>query len=221
MNSNCLPSVLSTKKLSSSQKDLFDSSKLDLIDHDLIEIRVLDFSVPSTGINAIFTSKNAAKAVCNNQDFKNTVYRCFCVGEKTKSFLEKNGQKIIKMEKNGQELADFIVKKFRNDTFYYFSGTIRREELPTTLKSQKIAFFEVKTYQTDLKPRYFDQKFDKILFFSPSGVESFMMQNSIGESVAICIGKTTANAVKKYTKNVQVAESTSIESVIKAAVKMT
>nr|MBX2828949.1 uroporphyrinogen-III synthase [Flavobacteriaceae bacterium] len=65
----------------------------------------------------------------------------------------------------------------------------------------------------------FDQKWDGILFFSPSGIKSFLSENTMGNAIAICIGETTASEAKKYTRNVIVANATRIESVIAKAVK--
>lgn len=65
----------------------------------------------------------------------------------------------------------------------------------------------------------FAQKWDGILFFSPSGVESFVLENNLANSAVFCIGETTAAAAKKYTSSVIVANSTTVESVIAKAVK--
>ena len=70
-----------------------------------------------------------------------------------------------------------------------------------------------------LNPMKFHQLFDGILFFSPSGVQSFMVENSMESAMAFCIGETTASEAKKHTENVVIANSTSIESVIAKSVK--
>ena len=64
------------------------------------------------------------------------------------------------------------------------------------------------------------QKWDGILFFSPTGVKSFFAENKIANSAAFCIGQTTASEVKKYTANVFEAEKTTVESVIEKAIKI-
>lgn len=69
------------------------------------------------------------------------------------------------------------------------------------------------------------------MFFSPSGVESFMTGQKEDKhtsatlleyfinTTAICIGETTAMAAKKYLSNVIVANSSTVESVIAATMK--
>jgi uroporphyrinogen-III synthase len=99
------------------------------------------------------------------------------LGKKTKSLLEENGLKVIEIGQNAAELAQNIAKNYKKRDFYYFCGTIRRKELPKALKSEKMSVFEVKTYKTVLKTKKFDQKWDGILFFSPSGVASYISEN--------------------------------------------
>lgn len=213
------PKLLSTKKLTLAQKELLLNAGFGLVEYDAISIESLKFDVPKKIENAIFTSQNGVRSYFRNKTKNSTIQRCFCVGEKTKLLLEENGQKVIKIGQNSSELANFIVKNVKNDSFYYFCGSNRRDELPIMLKSKKIEFFEVKTYKTTLKLKHFGQNFDGILFFSPSGVQSYKAENSMTGAYAFCIGETTAGEAKKYTDKVVIANSPSIESVIAKAAK--
>jgi uroporphyrinogen-III synthase len=215
--------VLSTKKLKPNQRDLLLGSGCSLVDYDAIAIEHLDFTIPSILENTIFTSQHGVKAFFKNAEKQHKIIllkRCFCVGQKTKALLEQNGQKVIKMAQNSAALGDFIQKNHQNEVFYYFCGSHRRDELPAILKQAKIELFEVKTYKIELKPHKFDQKWDKILFFSPSGVQSFMLENQIKNAMAICIGETTAAEARKHTSNIFVSNATSVESVLAKAVKI-
>ena len=59
-----MKSILSTKKLSNSQKQLFLNSGLSLVEYNAIVTETTNFKLPSEKIeNAIFTSKNAVNAV--------------------------------------------------------------------------------------------------------------------------------------------------------------
>ena len=59
-----MKSILSTKKLSTSQKQLFLNSGLSLVEYDAINTETTNFKLPSENIkNAIFTSKNSVNAV--------------------------------------------------------------------------------------------------------------------------------------------------------------
>ncbi|RDK88596.1 uroporphyrinogen-III synthase [Marinirhabdus gelatinilytica] len=218
--------ILSTKKLKPNQRDLLLGAGLSVVDYDAISIRFLDSKIPSEVKNAIFTSQNGVKSFLKNLKTDSLSLnkevlgmKVLCVGQKTKTLLEENGLKVTKKAKNSAELAQFIVKNHQNETFHYFCGSERRDELPNILKEAKINFFETKTYKTTLNPRKFDQKWDGILFFSPSGLKSYVSKNSVSNAIAICIGPTTADAAKKYFKNVVIANSTSVESVIAKTVK--
>jgi len=58
-------------------------------------------------------------------------------------------------------------------------------------------------------------KFDGILFFSPSAVESYLKLNAIKEEMCFCIGETTAEALEnRKAKNILIADSPSVENVI-------
>ena len=214
-----MKTILSTKKLSASQKKMFQNNTISVTDYNAIEIKSIDFESPKKVGYGIFTSQNAVKAFFSGHNRNtSTIETIFCVGEKTKSILEKNEQKVAKMMKNASELADFIKKTHKTDTFYFFCGNLRREEIPSSLKNEKITLFEVKTYETRLKTFKFDQKLSGILFFSPTGVTSFCMENDIENSAAFCIGKTTSSEAKKHSSNIFEAEKTTIESVLEKAI---
>lgn len=213
--------LLSTKRLSINQKELLLHAGFRLVEYDAVTVTLLDFEMPTDLRNAIFTSQNAVKSWLKNrrQLEENPKINCFCVGIKTKALLEENGLNVVKNAQNSIELGHYLVKIEKNEPFYFFCGNRRREELPKMLKSAKIELFEVKTYKTDLNPKGFDQKWDGILFFSPSGVASFVQANSLESSPAFCIGETTAAEAKKYTPEVVIANSTTVESVIAKAAK--
>lgn len=213
-------SILSTKKLKFNQRELLLGAGFGLVDYDAISIEYLDFEMPQHIENAIFTSQHGVHAFFGHEEQRSntTMQHCFCVGSKTKALLEKNGQKVIEMAQNSRELASFITKKYQNESFYYFCGSRRRDELPSLLTSGNVDLIEVKTYQTALKSRKFEQNWDGILFFSPSGVQSFLLENKIDNSNVFCIGGTTAAEAKKHANNVFIANDTSVESVIAKAI---
>lgn len=213
-----MKSLLSTKKLSSSQREILLKSGLDFVDYDAIQISNLDFEAPKKIKNAIFSSQNAVQSFFSSHNKTNSVIEnVFCVGEKTKVLLLKNGQKVVKTAKNGEELANFIVKNYNRESFIFLCGNYRRDEIPAILKKAKIELFEIKTYKIELKSIEFDEYYDGILFFSPSGIESFTSTNKINNSIAFCIGETTANEAKKYFHNIVIAETSCVEHVIDAA----
>ena len=215
-----MKNILSTKKLSTVQKDQLLQEGVCVVDYDAISITFLDFEAPEVIDNAIFTSQQAVRSFLEKSQGVLSIKNCFCVGPKTKFILEENGLKVLEIGQNATELAQNIVKNYKNCVFYYFCGTIRRKELPKALKSEKISLFEVKTYKTVLKTKKFDQNWDGILFFSPSGVASYISENKHQENTyAFCIGQTTAASAKKHFKSVVVAPTNTIESVLEKTIE--
>lgn len=211
-----MPTVLSTKKLTETQKELLLHSGIGFVEYDAIGINPVDFQVGENIENAIITSQNTIKSLL---DKKVRIENCFCVGEKTKKLLEQNGYTVKKIAEYGKDLAKNIVNQFPDQHFTFFCGNWRREELPKILKENKIDFTEVEVYETVLKPKKFDCTFDGILFFSPSAVESFTKENTLKNTNAFCIGTTTAAEAEKYTDKIIIAKQPTIENVIVQVVK--
>ena len=216
-NSQPFPVILSTKVLSESHRTLLRQSGLDLVEYDAIDISPVAFDAPAKVQNAIITSQNAAQSLLTKNILPEKV---FCVGEKTQALLLRNGQNVIKMMQNASELAHFIAKNYKNDVFFHFCGNLRRPDLSEILTQNKVALTEIIAYQTTLIIKKFDRHFDGVLFFSPSGVTSYVAQNSLQNTVAFCIGNTTASEAKKHTNSVAVANATTVESVINKAAKL-
>lgn len=211
-----IQSILSTKMLYKDHKAILSKANITVTEYNAILIDFIDFDSEIIVENAIITSQNAAKAVITN---KVVIKNCFCVGEKTTAFLEEHGQNVSKMKLYSSDLAHFIVKHHKNDTFTFFCGNLRHDDLPDTLKEHKIKLKEITVYNTLPAPQKIEEKFDAILFYSPSGVSSYLMQNEINNEVLFCIGKTTAEAVKEYSKNIVIPSSPTIENVLQSVVK--
>lgn len=206
-----MPTVVSTKKLTEPQRNLLLQAGIGLVEYDAIEIERVDFEVEVTIENAIITSQNSVKALTEK---KVQIKNCFCVGEKTKALLEANGYNVKMKADYGNELAEIIVEKFSDQKFAFFCGNLRRDELPEQLQKNNVSFSEIEVYNTVLKPKKFERTFDGVLFFSPSGVESFMKENKLENTTAFCIGTTTAAVAEKHTDEIIIATKPTIENVI-------
>ena len=202
------------------QKSLLLNAGLQFVEYNAINIEFLDFEFPEEAVEAlIFTSQNGVHSFLDNKgDFKVLKKKVFCVGEKTKSLLERNGFEVSHVADSSMELGQILVKAYSNKRFLLFSGNLRRDELPEVLKENKVWYHEIITYRTTANPKKFKAQFDGVLFFSPSGVASYAQQNTI-PGKAFCIGQTTAEEVKKYTNNYSVANKPTVENVIVQAVK--
>ena len=74
-------------------------------------------------------------------------------------------------------------------------------------------------YETKQKSYKINQAFDGILFFSPSGVKSFLENNALDNKTCFCIGTTTAKALENRTKNIIIASQPTVENVIDEVIK--
>ena len=210
--------ILSTKILTQEQYDRLSQAGFEVDQYDSLSISLLKFDIPEEATHCIFSSQNAAKAFVENDNLIKQ-RQVYCVGEKAALLLEENGQKVMEIGQNAVDLGQKIVKNHQNLPFFYFSGNLRRPELPKLLAEHQVEFHEVPAYETGLNYPEFEEPFDLVLFFSPSGVQSFHKKNAPNNYVAVCIGDTTESEALKHTSNTVVALHTTVDGVIDAAIQ--
>jgi len=207
--------ILSTKKLSGEQKQALLNANLEIIDTDFIQTQNKTFELKDLNENLIFTSQNAVHSILSNPKAEELKSKnVFCVGLKTKILLSENGFNVVAYTGYASDLAEIITLIYRNESFTFFSGNLRRETLPQALKEAEVKFNEIQVYDTSLTPQKIKTAIDAILFFSPSGVESYLKDNTIKKETCFCIGETTADALHKITKNIIIADQPTVEDVI-------
>ena len=206
--------ILSTKKLSKALKMKFSDAKIELVESNFIQTKSISFKTPQLNDYIVFTSKKAVKSVLKLGNNGVLTKSCLCVGSKTKKFLEKKGFKVIENANYAEDLIQIIDSKYKENTFTFFCGNIKKNTIPTYFQQNKMDYKEVIAYETKLKPHKIADVFDGILFFSPSGVNSFLENNSVENKTCFCIGKTTAKALENRTENLLIADKPSVENVI-------
>ena len=87
------------------------------------------------------------------------------------------------------------------------------------MNTLNIALKEVKVYETLYNEKTFHNSFDGVMFYSPSGIESYTKTNNLKSTVAYCIGNTTAQVAKTYTDKIIIAKKPSLEDVIDSVLK--
>src|SRR5690554_6216109 len=208
-------SILSTKKLQSNQRNFLLNAGFSVIEADFIKISILPFQLKNTPTLLLFTSQNAVESVLKNEKsnhLKNIP--AICVGIKTKRLLEKNGFRVLAMEEYAQRLAPIIQKDFSKEHIAFFAGNLRRNVLPDAMNQANITFDEYLVYQNEESSIKIESNSNGLLFFSPSGVKSYLKQNTITTQTCFCIGTTTADALKDITKNIVIANQQTVENVI-------
>lgn len=129
----------------------------------------------------------------------------FCMSEAVAFYLQKyvvyRKRKIFYGRQNIGDLVD-VLKKHKNERFLLPCSDILRANIPDTLNENNISFSKLILYRTvaaDLSDLE-DVKYDVLVFFSPSGIESLLKnfpdfkQN---KTKIAAFGPTTANAVKQ------------------------
>ncbi len=166
--------------------------------------------------NFIFTSKNAVKYAFTNYDFtiiQNPVF--YCVGEKTAKAIKSEGFEPIIIKSNAEELAKSLVLTKTNE-FTFFCGAKHLNTLPTILLNNKKELQKIVVYETILTPIKIEAIYDGYVFYSPSGIDSFLTHNTIPANATVfVIGETTAkHLAKKINNKLIISSATKIESVV-------
>ena len=212
--------ILSTKKLSGEQKQALIKANLEVIDTDFIQTQNKSFELKDLNDNLIFTSQNAVHSVLSDPKSEQLKSKnVFCVGLKTKILLSESGFNVVAYTGYASDLAEIITLIYGRESYTFFSGNLRRETLPQALKEADVKFNEIKVYDTSLTPQKIKSAVDAILFFSPSGVESYLKENTIKKETCFCIGETTAEALHKITKNIIIADQPTVEDVIEDVIE--
>ncbi|UGS23585.1 uroporphyrinogen-III synthase [Flavobacterium channae] len=210
--------ILSTKKLPKALKKKFSDAGIDCIEKNFIQTKSISFETPKLNDYLIFTSKQAVKSVLKS-DIKNLNTKpVLCVGLKTKVYLEMQKFVVEAFADYAEDLVKIIDDNYQNSSFTFFCGNIRKNTIPDYFKQNEIAYNEIVVYETTIKPHQIKDSFDGILFYSPSGVTSFLENNLIEHKTCFCIGTTTANALKNKTENIVIADQPTIENVITSAI---
>jgi uroporphyrinogen-III synthase len=213
-----MKTLLSTRRLATSHRELLQASGWAVTDYDAIAITLHPTPYEPKGDAAIFSSKHAVRA-CFPEDMPEAPSDkpCLCVGETTAALLREKGLPVLETAPSARDLAARIEKGYRDWSFTYYCGNRRLDTLPQALDSLGVSWEEIVVYHTGTVHRAFDQAFDGLLFFSPSGVESYARMNPFGKATAFCIGPTTAAAARKYTERILISETPDVGAVIALA----
>ena len=207
--------ILSTIKLNKAQCELFSNNDIELLQYNFIKIAPLSFELPKHNGSWIFTSRNAVDAVYSTSEkIKCNKMPHYCVGEKTKSVLVKNDQKVIKMSNNSLKLANFLKINHKNEKYIFCRGSIINKDFSDFFYTNEMSLNEIPVYKTELVPKKIECILDGIMFFSPSAIKSFMKKNTLNNSECFCIGKTTSAFAKNFSKKIHYSDKPSIDNVI-------
>jgi uroporphyrinogen-III synthase len=170
----------------------FRKQKIDILQHTAI----------------IFTSRNAVDhffQICQELKVEMPAdMKYFCISDQTSNYLQKyiviRKRKIFTGLKTTQDLLE-ILKKHKNEKYLFPCSDIRKNDIPEFLEKNGFHFTEAIIYNTvasdlsDLKEVFYDI----LAFFSPSGINSLMVNfpDFVQNNTRIAaFGPTTAKAVR-------------------------
>lgn len=176
--------------------------------------------------NLIITSKNVIFSMLRNHIFIDEVIlqslTIFAIGQKSAQFFMQLGFKQVYISKrsNAKEFADEILPYLKNRKNLYLKAKISAFDMKSFFKKKQIDCKIMEVYKTSLLKLNLSMKPKEnsiLIFTSPSSVKNFIKNFYWIESYkAICIGNTTADALKKYTNPI-VCEKQDINSCINLA----
>lgn len=156
----------------------------------------------------IFTSRNAVDhffGLCKEMRIEMpSDMKYFCISDQTANYLQKyiviRKRKIFTGSKTAQDLIE-ILKKHKNEKYVFPCSNIRKNDIPFFLEENGYDFSEGIIYNTvasDLSGLA-EVNYDIIAFFSPSGINSLLVnfpKFKQQKTRIAAFGPTTAKAVK-------------------------
>lgn len=214
------PIILSTKKLTPDQKALISNEVTTVIDRDYIRLkpvsqeeeRLINFVRNlDAKFQLIVTSKQAIPAISQMN-----LERCdkiLVVGQKVfnamTQFVEASRIRVFDQAEN------LITNLDQNTNHIIYPCSSRRlKTIPNYADQLGSKIEEFHVYHTQLIPFRIDQAIDYMLFFSPSGVESYYKSNMARGERAIAIGPTTALALEAQGIETIISTKRSVDGVI-------
>ena len=197
---------------------------------DVVEVLTIEnIEVPAFDLknkSLIFTSIHGVKAFFENQFLANENFvekdfnKIYAVGKKSKNALRERGFGTYKVKNNAEELAEFIIKYGEKETYLHFCGNIALDTIEVELSKKNIDYKKVVVYNTKLKYPILKNDFDEVVFFSPSGVRSFVKHNAIDGKKIFSIGNTTTTEIEKHTKEeIYTSEESNLEDILQLILK--
>jgi len=195
--------IVSTRRLTQGGLARIEDSGLRLIQHDFIQ-KVIDIPNTITGEDIhnhiVLTSKSGVKAflkIIDQLHLNKANYTVSCIGHATKDYVHAAGLNMFATAPNASSLAEEICNDKAIRKVTHICSNLRRNELSEKLTLAEVSVHDVVAYRTLFSPVRMDQSYEALLFFSPSGVDSFLSANTLLQLPCFCIGQTTADHAKQ------------------------
>lgn len=200
--------VLSTKLLSESLIDSAHQMDIVLTCVDAILVNRVDFDLSDlsslTYDALIFTSSNAVSNFFRNEN-PVELKHVYATSGKTKDELLKQGISLTAAADNAEQLAELIIGEGNVGSALHICGNLTLDTMKDKLTDAGIGYTQFQVYETVLNNIEINEPFDAVMFYSPSGIESFVAKNKVSSgTLYCCIGATTAEKLKSINNNVEI-----------------
>ena len=217
--------IVSTKMLRPEWVHQLEESGASVTQHNFITKQIqLPHNLLRQEINSVIalTSQTAVEAwmeIVKKLQLEIQQYKIYCLSEGTQQLARQLGLNIAGVAYDGPSLGKKILEDKAILSVSFVCGNRRRNELPASLNEAGVKVHEILAYKSELTPITIARPIDGILFFSPSGIDSFLSENKSGESVAFCLGNTTASHARQNGfKNTHVAEAHTPAALVKSVI---
>lgn len=218
--------IVSTKALKPELVSLLEQAGAEVSQHNFISPSIeIPANIEQYTIHKhiVITSKTAVKAwleIIDRLKLDILQYSVYCLDAVTHKLATQHNLKVSDVASDAISLAKKIAADKSIKAITFICGNLRRDELPAYLRTNAIEVEELIVYRTKLTPTKINKPVDSVLFFSPSGIDSFLLVNKKPNAIVFCIGQTTANhATKKGLSTIHIAEKHTAESLVQTVIK--
>lgn len=217
--------LVSTKNLSPELLQGMELAGIQVTHHDFIQKAIcIPDKLDRNSIHpvVVLTSKTGAQAwveIVNQLGLDITQCAVYCLASGTTILANQPGVNIKGLGQDASSLADIILNDKLITGVSYICGNLRRDELPEKLIQNGIKVQEIIAYKTILTPLEIRVDYYGVLFFSPSGIDSYLQLNKNTTCTAFCIGGTTASYAQAVGfSKIQIADTPTPESLVRKAI---
>ena len=179
-----------------------------ILDPALAETFIYAISIEDSPFMLVLTSLNGVKwlkkGLAEAGHFLPPGITALCVGKKSAAKAAEQLKAVpLLIAPDGKSLLELIKIHIPRETrLIYACAKSRLDTLPEGLKNEGYQCLEFPVYETMPAPKMVAGDFNFILFFSPSAVESYFSLNAWPPGAqGVCIGDTTANALRHHGVN--------------------
>jgi len=123
---------------------------------------------------------------------------------------------------SASQLADKIMVDKSIKSVLHICGNLKLDTLGDKLTASGISYKPLIVYETIPVSNEISEAYDAVMFYSPSGIDSFLMKNKLAlDTLYCCIGEATADRLRSIDNsvNIVVAKQPTPEEMLKAIIE--